>query len=42
MAEDDDDVRMALDAALRSAGFAVDIVSDLPAADEALFLNSYD
>ncbi|QUQ67151.1 response regulator transcription factor [Kutzneria sp. CA-103260] len=42
MAEDDDNVRTALGAALRGAGFAVDVASDLPAADEALFLNSYD
>jgi two-component system, OmpR family, response regulator len=40
--EDDDDLRVALDAALRSAGFAVDVAADLPAADEALFVNSYD
>src|SRR3954471_17328037 len=40
--EDDDDLRVALDAALRSAGFAVDVAADLPDADEALFVNSYD
>ncbi|WAL68101.1 response regulator transcription factor [Amycolatopsis cynarae] len=40
--EDDDNLRLALDAALRGAGFAVDVASDLPAADEALGVNSYD
>lgn len=40
--EDDDDLRVALDAALRSAGFAVDVAADLPDADEALYVNSYD
>ena len=42
VAEDDDNLRTALDAALRSAGFAVDVVADLPAADEALFVTPYD
>ncbi|MBE1495529.1 DNA-binding response OmpR family regulator [Amycolatopsis lexingtonensis] len=40
--EDDENLRVALDAALRAAGFAVDAVADLPAADEALCVNSYD
>ncbi|GAB3156714.1 response regulator transcription factor [Micromonospora sonneratiae] len=40
--EDDDNLRIALEAALRGAGFAVDTAADLPAADEALFVNSYD
>ncbi|WP_433269078.1 response regulator transcription factor [Actinosynnema sp. CS-041913] len=42
MTEDDENLRVALEAALRAAGFAVDTVGDLPAADEALFVNSYD
>jgi DNA-binding response OmpR family regulator len=40
--EDDDNLRVAVTGALRGAGFAVDAVSDLPAADEALSVNSYD
>ncbi|WP_086683301.1 response regulator transcription factor [Amycolatopsis pretoriensis] len=40
--EDDPDLRLAVGAALRGAGFAVDAVDDLPAADEALWVNSYD
>lgn len=40
--EDDGNVRTALDVSLRSAGFAVDAVADLPVADEALFVNAYD
>ncbi|WP_409180074.1 response regulator transcription factor [Amycolatopsis sp. VS8301801F10] len=40
--EDDDNLRTALDVSLRGAGFAVDAVADLPAADEALFVNAYD
>ncbi|MFE0025221.1 winged helix-turn-helix domain-containing protein [Amycolatopsis sp. NPDC059021] len=40
--EDDDNLRVALDAALRGAGFAVDTAADLPGADEALFVNAYD
>ncbi|KAA2267163.1 response regulator transcription factor [Solihabitans fulvus] len=40
--EDDDNLRLALEVALRGAGFAVDTAADLPAADEALFVNSYD
>jgi two-component system, OmpR family, response regulator len=40
--EDDDNLRVAVPAALRTAGFAVDAVADLPAADEALYVNSYD
>lgn len=42
MAEDDGNLRVALEVALRGAGFAVDTAADLPAADEALFVNSYD
>jgi DNA-binding response OmpR family regulator len=40
--EDDDDLRFAITAALRGSGLAVDETSDLSAADEALFVNSYD
>ncbi|WP_434446614.1 winged helix-turn-helix domain-containing protein [Lentzea sp. E54] len=40
--EDDDDIRFAVETSLRSAGFAVDVATDLPAADEALFVNTYD
>jgi two-component system, OmpR family, response regulator len=40
--EDDDDLRVAITASLRAAGFAVDAVADLPPADEALAVNSYD
>jgi DNA-binding response OmpR family regulator len=40
--EDDDDLRVAVTASLRAAGFAVDAVADLPPADEALAVNSYD
>ncbi|WP_326549374.1 response regulator transcription factor [Micromonospora sp. NBC_01813] len=40
--EDDDSLRLAVDASLRGAGFAVDTVVDLPQADEALSVNSYD
>ncbi|MGW0432181.1 winged helix-turn-helix domain-containing protein [Micromonospora sp. NPDC003197] len=40
--EDDDNLRTALETALRGAGFAVDAVADLPLADESLFVNSYD
>ncbi|UJW32959.1 response regulator transcription factor [Saccharothrix sp. AJ9571] len=40
--EDDEDIRVAVAAALRGSGFAVDAVADLPPADEALFVNSYD
>jgi two-component system, OmpR family, response regulator len=40
--EDDDDLRVAITASLRAAGFAVDAASDLPAADEALTVNAYD
>lgn len=42
VAEDDDDLRFAVAAALRSEGLAVDEVADLPAADEALFVTEYD
>jgi DNA-binding response OmpR family regulator len=40
--EDDEDLRIAITGSLRAAGFAVDPVGDLPAADEALTVNSYD
>lgn len=40
--EDDDNLRLALKAALRASGFAADTADDLPTADEALFINSYD
>ncbi|CAL9340865.1 Transcriptional activator protein CopR [Actinosynnema sp. ALI-1.44] len=40
--EDDENLRVALEGALRGAGFAVDTAADLPFADEALFVNSYD
>lgn len=40
--EDDVNVRDGVVAVLRAAGFAVDTASDLPAADEALWVNHYD
>ena len=40
--EDDAALRMAVDASLRGAGFAVDTAVDLPQADEALSVNAYD
>ncbi len=40
--EDDENLRVAIAASLRGAGFAVDAVGDLPPADEALAVNSYD
>ncbi|GGK73371.1 response regulator transcription factor [Mangrovihabitans endophyticus] len=40
--EDDANLRLALDAALRSAGFAVDGAADLPDVDEALSVHAYD
>jgi two-component system OmpR family response regulator len=40
--EDDDDIRLAISTSLRGAGFAVDDVDDLPAADQALAVNAYD
>lgn len=40
--EDDENLRVAVEAALRGAGFAVDVAADLPSADEALCVNSYD
>jgi two-component system, OmpR family, response regulator len=42
VAEDDDDIRCAVDASLRDEGFAVDTVADLPEVDEALSVNRYD
>jgi two-component system, OmpR family, response regulator len=40
--EDDANLRLALDVALRGAGFAVDTVADLPEVDEALSVHTYD
>ncbi|MEU6731769.1 response regulator transcription factor [Streptomyces physcomitrii] len=40
--EDDENLRFALTAALRGSGLAVDEAPDLPQADEALFVTSYD
>lgn len=40
--EDDETLRVAVCAALRGAGFAVDTAVDLPEADEALSVNGYD
>ncbi|HET6294623.1 MAG TPA: response regulator transcription factor [Kribbella sp.] len=40
--EDDEDLRVAVSAGLRTAALAVDSVGDIAAADEALFVNSYD
>jgi two-component system, OmpR family, response regulator len=40
--EDDENLRFAITGSLRGAGFAVDAVGDLPAADEALHVNAYD
>ena len=40
--EDDENLRVAVAGALRAAGFAVDAAGDLPTADEALSVNSYD
>ncbi|OLF11185.1 DNA-binding response regulator [Actinophytocola xinjiangensis] len=40
--EDDVNVRDGVVAVLRAAGFAVDTAPDLPAADEALWINRYD
>lgn len=40
--EDDANLRLAVEVALRGAGFAVDTVADLPAADQALYVNAYD
>jgi two-component system, OmpR family, response regulator len=40
--EDDENLRVAIAGSLRAAGLAVDAVGDLPAADEALTVNSYD
>jgi DNA-binding response OmpR family regulator len=40
--EDDENLRVAVAGSLRAAGFAVDAAGDLPAADEALAVNSYD
>lgn len=40
--EDDDDLLVSVETSLRSAGFAVDVAADLPEADEALAVNTYD
>lgn len=40
--EDDADLRLAITTSLRGAGFAVDPAGDLPAADELLWVNTYD
>jgi two-component system OmpR family response regulator len=40
--EDDANLRLALDIALRGAGFAVDTAADLPEVDEALAVHTYD
>lgn len=40
--EDDTNVRDGVVVVLRAAGFAVDTATDLPAADEALWINHYD
>jgi len=40
--EDDANLRLALDIALRGAGFAVDTAADLPEVDEALSVHTYD
>lgn len=40
--EDDDNLRVAVDASLRGAGFAVDTAGDLPEVDLALSVNVYD
>ncbi|MFC8509493.1 winged helix-turn-helix domain-containing protein [Streptomyces sp. NPDC057411] len=42
LVEDDENLRFGVAAALRAAGLAVDEVADLPAADEALFVTTYD
>ncbi|MFF3315871.1 response regulator transcription factor [Streptomyces sp. NPDC003035] len=42
LVEDDDNLRFGVAAALRAAGLAVDEAADLPRADEALFVTSYD
>lgn len=40
--DDDKDLRIGVSAGLRSAALAVDVAADIAAADEALFVNSYD
>ncbi|PRX47004.1 DNA-binding response OmpR family regulator [Prauserella shujinwangii] len=42
VAEDDENLRVAVEAALRGSGLAVDTAADLPDADEALAVNAYD
>ncbi|MDA3647193.1 response regulator transcription factor [Saccharopolyspora indica] len=40
--EDDENMRVSVEISMRGAGFAVDVAADLPEADEALSVNSYD
>jgi len=40
--EDDEELQVAIPAALRSAALAVDLAGDIATADEALFVNAYD
>lgn len=40
--EDNEDLQVAVPAALRSAALAVDLAGTIAAADEALFVNAYD
>lgn len=40
--DDDENLRVAIEAALRGAGLAVDTAADLPDSDESLAVNSYD
>lgn len=42
LTEDDEDLQVAIQGALRGSGFAVDVAVDLPQADEALSVNAYD
>jgi two-component system OmpR family response regulator len=42
VAEDDENLRVAVEVSLRGSGLAVDVAADLPEADEALSVNSYD
>ncbi|MFE3279229.1 DNA-binding response regulator, partial [Nocardia sp. NPDC059239] len=42
VAEDDDDLRPVIVIALRGGSLSVDAVSDIPEADEALAVTSYD
>ncbi|MFC4003761.1 response regulator transcription factor [Prauserella oleivorans] len=42
VAEDDENLRVAVESALRGSGLAVDTAPNLPEADEALAVNAYD